>query len=91
MQVVILQPDELNEMMRQVADLAVSKLRDDIERTRTPELMDNKQLAMYLNCHPSTIARNVERGMPYEMCGDHRRYRKTSIDLWLQGNWPLIG
>lgn len=87
MKVVVLEQAEIDEMLRRAADLAVSKLRDDIERTRTPELMDATQLSVYLNCHRSTINRHVKRGMPEEMCGDVPRYRKTSIDLWLQGRW----
>src|SRR5688572_21115219 len=83
MKVVVLEPSELDDMLRRAADLAVSKLRDDIERTRTPELMDATQLAGYLNCHRSTINRYAKQGMPQEMCGDQPRYRKTSIDLWL--------
>lgn len=87
MKVVVLEPVELDEMLRRAAELAVSKLRDDLERTRTPELMDAKQLAVYLNCNRSTINSYVKRGMPEERCGDLPRYRKASVDLWLQGKW----
>lgn len=87
MNVVVLEEPELETLLKRVADLAVSNLRDDIERTRTPELMDATQLAAYLTCNRSTINRYVKRGMPEERCGDQPRYRKTSIDLWLQGKW----
>ena len=87
MKVAVLTKEELDDMLRRAADLAVAKLRDDIERTRTPELMDRTQLAAYLNCDRSTITRYLRRGLPEERCGDMPRYRKTSIDLWLQGKW----
>ena len=87
MNVVVLDEKELNDLMIRVADLAVGRLRDDIERTRTPELMTATQLAGYLHCNRSTINQYVKKGMPEERCGDQPRYRKTSIDLWLQGKW----
>jgi hypothetical protein len=89
MQVLVLNKEELDDMLRRAADLAVSKLRDDIERTRTPELMDAKELAAYLKINRSTVNRYVERGMPEERAGDMPRYRKTSVDLWLQGKWNV--
>lgn len=90
MKVVVLEEPELETLLRRVADLAVSNLRDDIERTRTPELMTAQQLADYLTCNRTTISSYVKRGMPEERCGDQPRYRKTSVDLWLQGKWMAI-
>lgn len=84
-EIAVLTKPELEEMLRQAATFAVSNLRDDLERSRTPELMDKKQLAQYLNCGQSKIYYYMKRDLPYEMFGDHPRFRKSSIDSWLQG------
>jgi hypothetical protein len=84
MQVVVLEKDELADLLRQAANLAVSKLRDDLESKRTPELMSKEQLAVYLDVHISTIDRYMKKGIPIEHAGDLPRFRKNSIDLWLK-------
>jgi len=84
MQVVVIDETKLQEMLDRAASEAVARLRDDLERKRTPELMTRSQLAQYLTRHPSSINRYMNEGMPYEMCGDDPRFRKTDIDHWLR-------
>lgn len=90
MKVAVFTPEEIDEMLRRAAALAVAELEDRLEQTRTPELMDATQLAAYLKINRATVSRYVKRGMPEERCGDLPRYRKTSVDLWLQGKWSEV-
>ena len=85
MEIVVLQKDELETLLRRVADAAVEQLRDDIARVHTPELMTMSQICDYLQCHRSTVTRHIGQGMPVEHAGEQQRFRKTDIDLWLRG------
>jgi hypothetical protein len=84
MKVVVLDESEITEIVRHAVKLATAELLDELERSRTPELMSKDRLAIYLDCHISSINRFMKAGMPYEMLGDHPRFRKADIDLWLK-------
>jgi hypothetical protein len=64
MEIIVLQKDELEQLMRRVADMAVDQLRDELGRSQTPELMTRDQLKDYLNCHRSTIPRYIATACP---------------------------
>lgn len=86
MAIAVLDEIQLTEIIRQAVLLATADLREELERARTPELMTRELLAQYLSCHPSTITRYIKLGLPVEHCGDQPRYRKASVDRWLQRN-----
>lgn len=87
MDIVVLQKDEIETLVRRAAELAVAGLREELERTRTPDLMTTSQICDYLQCHRSTIDRHIKNGMPAERLGGDPRFRKTDIDLWLRGEY----
>lgn len=82
--VILLTEGELSDIIRRTADAVVSKLRDDIETSRTTELMTKTELADYLRCDVSKINRYMKKGLPHEPFGSAPRFRKASIDRWLQ-------
>jgi len=87
MAIAVLEESEIQTIIRDAVKLATAELRDELERSRTPELMSKDRLALYLECHVSSINRFMKSGgMPFEMLGDHPRFRKSAIDVWLQGN-----
>jgi excisionase family DNA binding protein len=76
LEIVVLQKDEIETLVRRAAELAVAGLREELERTRTPDLMTMSQICDYLQCHRSTIARHIKNGMPAERFGGDPRFRK---------------
>ena len=84
MAIAVLGESEITELIRKAVLLATAELRDELERSRTPELMKKERLAEYLDCHVSSITRFMKAGMPVEMLGDHPRFRKADIDIWLK-------
>jgi hypothetical protein len=85
-EIVVLTKDELAEVIEKTALAVTEKLREDLQKARTPELMTKDQVATYLHCHPVSINRFMDRGLPYEQFGDLPRFRKTDIDRWLKSN-----
>jgi excisionase family DNA binding protein len=85
MKIVTLTEAELRELLKEAASDAVSQLRADLERSRTPELMDRAQVAKYLSVHRSTVNRLMRDGMPFEPIYSTPRFRKSEIDHWLKG------
>jgi hypothetical protein len=84
MAIAVLEESQLQTIIRDAVKLATAELRDELERSRTPELMNKVQLTKYLDCHVSSINRFMKGGMPYEMLGEHPRFRKADIDTWLK-------
>lgn len=84
MAIAVLEESEITELIRKAVALATTDLRDELERSRTPELMTKDRLAIYLECHVSSINRFMKNGLPFEMLGDHPRFRKVDIDNWLK-------
>jgi hypothetical protein len=87
MEIVVLSKDELETLLRRVADAAVEQLRSDLAAGNVRELMNISQLSDYLGRHRSTISKYMNDGMPHEICGDQPVFRKTDIDLWLKGEY----
>jgi excisionase family DNA binding protein len=85
MAIAVLEESELQKIITDAVKLAAAELRDELERSRTPELMDKGLLTKYLRCHISSINRFMKNGMPFEMLGEHPRFRKSDIDAWLKG------
>lgn len=86
MAIAVLDESQLQDLIRQAVLLATAELRDELERSRTPELMDKAALCKYLApCHPSSINRFMKKGMPFEKCGSEPRFRKCCVDAWLKG------
>ena len=53
-------------------------------QTRVGEVLRMKDVARYLNCHPSTIYRLVaRREIPHFRLGSDLRFRKSAIDDWI--------
>lgn len=84
MAIAVLDETQLQEIIRQAVVLATKDLRDELQRLSTPEVMTKDRLAVYLECHVSSINRFMKAGMPYEMLGEHPRFRKADIDDWLK-------
>lgn len=81
MAIAVLDESEITELIRKAVALATADLRDELERSRTPELMTKDQLAKYLECHVSSINRFMKEGMPVER---GPRFRKCCVDAWLK-------
>jgi hypothetical protein len=73
---------ELQALINRTALAVAQELRQDV--AQTPELMTKKELAVYLRCDISKVNRYMGKGLPYEPFGSSPRFRKTSIDRWLQ-------
>lgn len=84
MTVITLSQADLETIIRRTADAVASDLRADLETRRTPELMTKAELAEYLRCDVSKINRYMSAGLPFEQFGSTPRFRKVSIDTWLQ-------
>ncbi len=57
-------------------------------------VMTVKQVADYLQCHPSTIYRMLKRG-DFASCvfrvGSDWRFIKTAVDVWIAAGGPAAG
>lgn len=90
-EIIVLSKGELADIIRRTATAVVDDLRDDIATFKTPELMTKAELADYLRCDVSKINRMMKTGLPHEPFGSAPRFRKSSIDRWLQrGNFQEI-
>lgn len=83
-QVIFLTKDAIEELLTRSASLAVEHLRDDLERSRSHELMTKAEVADYLRCDVSKINRMMRTGLPFEMFGSTPRFRKSDVDHWLR-------
>lgn len=87
MAIAVLEESELKNLIRQAVTLATADLRDELERSRTPELMTKELLAAYLHKSTSSITRWMSRAkdpIPFEECGDGPLFRKCCVDSWLK-------
>lgn len=82
--VIILTEDGLEDLLTRSASLAVERFREDLERSRSRELMTKAELADYLRCDVSKINRLMKDGLPWEPFGSTPRFRKADIDHWLR-------
>jgi excisionase family DNA binding protein len=83
MGVAILEEKEIQEIVRRSALLFYESIKEEIHKP-APELMTKNELADYLRCDVSKINRLMKNGLPFEKFGSSPRFRKASIDAWLQ-------
>lgn len=84
MAIAILEESEIQKIISEAVKLASTELLEELERSRTPELMTKDRLAEYLTCSIASINRFMAKGMPVEKCGDQPRFRKCCIDAWMK-------
>lgn len=74
--------------IERIADRVIERLRPLIPampRQRNETILDVKELASYLRVNNSWIYDQVKNGViPYIKAGKFLRFRKTSIDKWLE-------
>lgn len=82
-EVVTIEKSELSRIIERTAFAVAMHLRSEFSKP-IPEIMTKAELADYLRCDVSKINRLMKEDLPYEIFGSHPRFRKTSIDDWLQ-------
>ena len=56
---------------------------------KSPDVMTIDELAAYLQLSKSTLYKLAQEGkVPGQKVGKHWRFRKETVDLWLQGEPP---
>jgi len=71
--VVVLTPDQLNQLVRQTWEQARHE-------TKLPEVMSRDEVAMLLQVHPKTANNYVaERGLPAHKLGQEYRFRRSEV------------
>jgi excisionase family DNA binding protein len=81
--IILLSQDEFEGLLSRAASLAVESLKDDLERSRTREIMTKSEVADYLRCDISKINRLMRKGLPSTPFGSVPRFYKSDIDHWL--------
>jgi excisionase family DNA binding protein len=65
----------------------MTALTESLSMKPTPEILDIVQLAEYLRVPKSSLYKLVGQGkIPSHKVGRHWRFRKESIDRWLDDN-----
>lgn len=87
MAIAVLEEAEIQKIISETVKLATAELRDELERSRTPELMTKEMLADYIHKSVSSITRwmsQLKDPLPFEPCGDGPLFRKCCVDSWLK-------